>query len=124
MNSTLIALGRIIYALAIAFIGLGHFTATKDMSAMVPSSLSAMIVPVTYLTGACVLLAAISFIVNKWTRWSGLLMALFLLLTILLIHVPGLSSADPVLMKASMGNAVKDAGLMGAALMIAGLSGK
>ena len=124
MNNALLAIGRIIYALAIAFIGLGHFTATKDMSAMVPASLSGMAVPLTYITGACVLLAALSFIINKWTMWAGLLMALFLLLNILLIHVPGLSSPDMVVMKASMGNAVKDAGLMGAALMIAGLSRK
>ena len=120
MNNTLVAIGRIIFAIAIAYMALGHFTATKDMEMMVPAFLSGIALPLTYFTGVCVLLAAVSFIINKWTRWSGLFMALFLLLTILLVHAPGFS--DPAIMKVSMGNAARDAGLMGAALMIAGVS--
>ena len=46
--------------------------------------------------------------------------ALFLLLTILLVHAPGFS--DPAMMQVAMGNAARDAGLLGAALIIAGLS--
>ena len=120
MNRTLIAIGRIVYALAIGYMGLRHFTATKEMEMMVPAFLSGMALPLTYFTGVCVVLAAVSFIINKWTRWSGLLMALFLVLTILLVHAPGFS--DPAMMQVAMGNAARDAGLLGAALMIAGLS--
>ena len=59
-------------------------------------------------TGVCVLLAAVSFIINR-TRWSGLLMALFLVTYDSARTRSGFS--DPTMMQVAMRNAARDAGL-------------
>ena len=123
MNKTFITIGRIIFALAIAMIGLGHFTDTANMRTYVPSAFSAIATPLVYFTGACVLLAVISFLINRYTKWAGILFSIYLIILILFVHLPGASSSDPATMHAHMSDLVKDAGLLGAALMVTGMSG-
>lgn len=119
MNLTTI--GRIVFALTVAFFGVGHLTNANAMSGMVPSFLSGLSVPIVYLTGICLLAAAVSFIINRYTFYSGILMALLLVIIVVSIHVPMMS--DPAQAQMATTNVIKDIAMASAALMIAG-SGK
>ena len=121
MNLTTI--GRIIFALTIAFFGIAHLTNAQSMAQMIPS-LSGMAVPVVYITGACLLAAAVSFILNRYSFYAGILLAVFLFLVILLIHLPGMSSPDAMMAQTSMSMMLKDAAIASAALVIAGIGTK
>ncbi|MEO6168115.1 MAG: DoxX family membrane protein [Chitinophagales bacterium] len=120
MNLTTI--GRIIFGLTIAFFGVGHLTNANAMSGMIPSFLSGMAVPLVYVTGICLLAAAISFIINRYTYYSGILMAILLIIIVILVHIPGLS--DPARAQMEIGMIVKDTAMAGGALMIAGMGKK
>ena len=122
MKTNLTTIGRIIFGLAVAFFGIGHLTNANAMSFMIPGFLSTMAVPLVYFTGVCLLAAAVSFIINRYTFYSGILLAIFLIIIILTVHLPGLS--DPARMQISMSMMVKDSAMAGAALMIAGMGGK
>lgn len=70
-------------------------------------------------------MGGLAIILNKFTYLAGLLLALELLLFILLLHIPALmNAADDMAMQNAMAALLKDFGLMGAAIMVAGLSKK
>ena len=114
MNNALSTIGRIIYALAIAFFGIGHLTSADQMTGSLPSIFLTLGTPVIYFTGVCLLLAAISFIINRWARIAGILLAVFLLLVVFTVHLPHLPD------QTAMAMIIKDTAMAGAALMIAG----
>jgi putative oxidoreductase len=119
-NATISKIGTIFYALVIGFFGLNHFINGVGMQKMVPSFLPGGVIWV-YITGAALLLAAISFLVNKYVRLAGLLLALFLLLIVLTVHLPAvLSAPDGEYRRFPMVNLIKDTGLAAAALLVAG----
>jgi len=90
------------------------------MAKMVPSFLPGGAIWV-YITGAALLLAAIAFFINKYTRLAGLLLAVFLLLIVLTVHLPAvLSAPDDGARRFPMVNLIKDTGLAAAALLVAG----
>jgi len=118
-NATISKIGTIFYALVIGFFGLNHFMNGTGMQKMVPSFLPGGVVWV-YITGACLLLAAISFLINKYTRLAGLLLCLFLLLIVVTVHLPAvLSAQDSEYRRFPMVNLIKDTGLAAAALLVA-----
>src|SRR5258706_10641562 len=84
-NATLSKIGTIFYALVIGFFGLNHFMNGTGMAKMVPRFLPGGEFWV-YVTGAALLLAAIAFLINKYTRLAGFLLALFLFLVVLTAH--------------------------------------
>ena len=93
------------------------------MAKMVPSFLPGGVVWV-YITGAALLAAAISFLIDKQTRLAGLLLAVFLLLIVLTVHLPAVSNApDEAARRFPMINLIKDTGLAAAALLVAGRNG-
>jgi putative oxidoreductase len=114
MNNALFTAGKIIYALTIAFFGIGHLTNATAMGGMIPPMLSSMAIPLVYFTGVCLVLAAVSIIINKYAMWAGILLAVFLILIVLTVHVPNLPD------QTSMAMIIKDTAMAGAALMIAG----
>lgn len=114
MNNVLYMAGKIIFALTIAFFGIGHLTSAGQMAGVVPSALSSMAVPIIYITGVCLLLAAVSFIIDKWARIGGILLAVFLIIIVLMVHVPHLPD------QTAMSMIIKDSAMAGASLMIAG----
>src|SRR6185437_9231225 len=123
MNTTLInRTGVVLFALVIGFFGVNHFLYGTGFQKTVPSFIPGGIFWV-YLTGAALIAAAISFLTGKQTRLAGWFLAAFLIIVVLtvhlpaLIHSPGASGVNIVLT-----NLVKDTGLAGAALMIAGNS--
>jgi putative oxidoreductase len=112
--------GLVLYALVIGFFGVNHFLNGTGFQNTVPSFIPGGIFWV-YLTGAALILASISFLTGKRTRAAGLFLAIFLLIVVLTVHLPALmhSTGSP-LVSIALTNLIKDTGLAGAALMIAG----
>jgi uncharacterized membrane protein YphA (DoxX/SURF4 family) len=115
---TLTNIGRIVYAIPFLIFGIFHFMNAGGMAERILNGWPANVF-IVYLTGAALILASISIIINKLARTASLLLALFLLLTIALVHLPGLANEDT--MQMAMSNALKDMGLMGGAIILAGL---
>jgi len=113
-------IGVVLYALVIGFFGVNHFLNGTGFQNTIPSFIPYHIFWV-YLTGAALIAAAISFLTGKYTRAAGLFLALYLLVIVLTIHLPALirSEGNPII-SIALTNLVKDSGLAGAALMIAG----
>ena len=119
-NSTIFRVGRILYALVVAFFGVNHFLNGTGMQKMVPSFIPGGAFWI-YLTGTALLLAAIAFLIDKQTKLAGLLLAAFLLIIVLTIHLPAVLHAPDIgSARFPLTNLVKDTGLAAGALMIAG----
>lgn len=122
-NATLSRIGTIFYALVIGFFGINHFMYGTGMQKMVPSFLPGGVFWV-YATGTCLLLAAIAFLIDKQVRLAALLLALFLLLIVLTVHLPAvLRTDDPDARRFPLTNLIKDTGLAAAALLVAARRG-
>jgi putative oxidoreductase len=121
MNNSIISrIGVILYALVIAFFGINHFLHGTGMQNSVPRFIPYSIFWV-YLTGGLLIAAAIAFLINKQVRLAGLLLAVFLILIVLTVHLPAvMDSAGDSRVSIAMTNLIKDTGLAGAALIIAG----
>jgi putative oxidoreductase len=113
-------IGVVLYALVIGFFGVNHFLNGTGFQNTIPSFIPYHIFWV-YLTGVALIAAAISFLTGKYTRAAGLFLALYLLVIVLTIHLPALmrTEGNPII-SIALTNLVKDTGLAGAALMIAG----
>ena len=119
-NSTISKVGIILYALVIGFFGINHFLNGTGMVGMVPSFLPGGVAWV-YITGVGLVLAALSFLIDKQTRLAGLLLALFLILIVVTVHLPALLHAqDESYRRVPLMNLIKDTGLAAGALIIAG----
>jgi putative oxidoreductase len=112
-NTTLFKIGVILYALAIGYFGVNHLLHANAMAGAVPSYLPGGSFWI-YLSGAGLVLAAISFLINKYTRMAAILLALFLVIVILTMHLPGAMKGGDLTML------IKDTAILGGALMIAG----
>ena len=112
----------IIFALVFLFFGISHFMNADKMAGYVPSMFPSPKVFV-YISGAGFLLAAIALILNRFAKVAGYLLALLLLIIVCTIHVPGMMHATDEGSKAMfMTNALKDTGLIMAAIIIANIS--
>src|ERR1700712_2352048 len=119
-NQSTYRIGLILYALVIGFFGVNHFLNGTGFQNTIPSFLPYHIFWV-YLTGLALILAAISFLTGKKTRLAGLYLFIYLIIIVLTIHLPAVirSEGSPIV-SIALTNMVKDTGLAGAALMIAG----
>jgi uncharacterized membrane protein len=119
-NNTIYRVGVVLYALVIGFFGINHFLNGTGFQNTIPSFLPYHIFWV-YLTGAALIAASVSFLIGKYTRAAGIFLAIFLLIIVFTIHLPAVihSEGSPIV-SISLTNLVKDTGLAGAALMIAG----
>ena len=113
-NSTLARIGTILFALAVGTFGVMHFIHASIMAGMVPSYFPGGIIWV-YLAGAGLVLAAIAFLINKYTRIAGILLGLMLIVFILVIHLPHHLNGDG----SAFAMMLKDAAMAGAAFIIA-----
>jgi uncharacterized membrane protein len=113
-------IGVVLYALVIGFFGVNHFLNGTGFQNTIPSFIPYHAFWV-YLTGLALIAAAISFLTGKFTRAAGIFLALYLLIIVLTIHLPALTrnEGNPII-SIALTNLVKDTGLAGAALMIAG----
>jgi putative oxidoreductase len=112
--------GVVLYALVIGFFGVNHFLSRTGFQNTVPLFIPGGIFWV-YLTGLALIAAAISFLTGRLTKVAGLFLAAFLIVVVLTVHLPALmhSTGSP-LVSIALTNLIKDTGLAGAALMIAG----
>ena len=120
MNNTVISrIGTIIYALVIGFFGVNHFLngtgLQKQMPRFVPYSIFWI-----YLTGVLLIAAAVALLINKYVRVVGILLAIFLILIVVTVHIPAMTNVTEERVSIIVTNLVKDTGLAGAALIIAG----
>jgi uncharacterized membrane protein len=101
VKTTLITVGRIVIALAAIFFGIQHFLhplglpgvpLEKEMATWIPGR-----VLIDYVTGAALLVAGGSFLLNKKTRTVATCLGGWLLLLIVVIYVPVMIAAlgDP-----------------------------
>lgn len=114
-------LARIFYALPMAVFGIFHFMDAEHMKSIVPGWLPAPVFWV-YLIGLALIAAAVSIVWNKKAKLASLLLALLLLTFVLFIWIPQLGSSDEQQAMTAMSMLLKDFGLMGGALMFAGIA--
>jgi putative oxidoreductase len=119
-NTTISRIGTVIYALVIGFFGINHFLNDTGLQKQMPRFLPYSIFWV-YLTGVLLIAAAVAFLIGKQVRLAGLLLAAFLFLIVFTVHLPAVMSSGEAHLVA-VTNLVKDTGLAGAALIIAGRS--
>lgn len=115
-------LAIIIFAFIIGFFGANHFLHAKDMASNVPSFLPFPQVLV-YISGTGFLLAAVAFILDRYAKLAGYLLALLLLIIVFSVDVPGIVHAANIHVKMIfVTNLLKDAALAMAAVLIADIS--
>jgi len=111
-------IGRILFALPFGIIGLNHFLMTDVflgmMSSFIPGGAYTILV-----TGALLILASISIMLNKYIKLACFGLAGLLFIFIVSIHIPGLFNTDIKVAQFALIELLKDTGLMGGALMIA-----
>ena len=115
MNAVL-GLGKYLFAVPFAVFGIMHLMNADAMAGMAPFGGSIII----YITGICLIAAAVSIIIGKYDKLATALLGLFMLLTALLIHAKGLSAAaDAGASAAAMSGLLKDLMLAGASWLYA-----
>ena len=111
-----------IYLLAAVMIifGIIHFKQPKSFLVFVPNNLPGGITWV-YVVGAAFILAALSFITNKFVKLAGYLLALMLILFVILVHLPNFNQAgDSEMRQNALISILKDTAIAAFALHIAG----
>jgi putative oxidoreductase len=103
-------LGKLLFALPFLIFGVFHIMKAGEMGGLIPSFLPLHTFWMI-LTGLGLIAAAISLLINKYVKLSMILLALFLLVVILLIHIPAIKNPQYEPM-----GLLKDMALMGAAL--------
>jgi uncharacterized membrane protein len=104
--------------LPFGIIGINHFIVSDFFNGMLTTFIPGGGFMILF-TGACLIAASISIILKKYIKLSCLLLALLLLIFILTIHIPQLFEADKA--QFAFMELLKDTGLMGGALIIAGI---
>lgn len=108
-------IASIVYALTIGIFGINHFRFGKGMGGMVPTWFPGDATIWVYLAGAGLILAAISIIINKYTKLACYLLAAMLLIFVLTMHLPSLLNGN----ETAITGVLKDTAMAMAALMIA-----
>ncbi|MEO8819858.1 MAG: hypothetical protein ABI267_02075 [Ginsengibacter sp.] len=115
-------LAIIIFAIIIAFFGANNILNASHMSANVPNFLPASKWMV-YISGAGFLLAALAFIIDRYSKIAGYLLALLLLIIVFSVDVPGIVRSVNIHIKMLfITNMLKDAALAMASILVADIS--
>ena len=112
-------IGRILYALPFAFMGINHFVMMDFYAGMLTSFMPGGGFTII-LVGIILLLASISILTKKFVQLSSYVLAGLLLLFIITIHIPHLFDPGDLDVNLVVFSMVKDVALMGGSLMIAG----
>lgn len=118
MNLLTSTVARILFSIPFLVFGINHFMMADKMKFLVPSYVPGGIFWV-YLTGAALVLAGISIIAKWQGKLACLLLSILLLTFILTIHIPGMG--NPETMQMALIGLLKDIGLVGGALLLAGI---
>ncbi|MBN8218328.1 MAG: DoxX family membrane protein [Spirochaetes bacterium] len=121
MNAAFLSnLGRILFSLPFVLFGAFHLMDPRKMAAMVPAWVPGGGSLWVILTGLFLVLAGVAFLLNRFVVPAALLLAALLLAFILTIHIPNTMNADANIKAMGMVGLLKDLGLLGGALMLAG----
>lgn len=120
MKKSITTTGRIIFALPMLAFGLMHFTSAAMMAQyVVPKWMPAPEILV-YFTGALLIISAIAISMNKFAHYAGLALAIFMLVLVATVQIPGTMNTDPMMAQMAMSGMLKDTAILGAGLMIFG----
>lgn len=111
----LAVLGRILFALPFAIMGLNHFLMTDVLVGMMTSFIPGGGFTIL-VTGAMLIIASLCIMLNKYARIASYWIAGMLFLFIVTIHIPHLFTYNRQI---AMIDLVKDVGLMGGAIILA-----
>ncbi|MBL7976089.1 MAG: DoxX family protein [Candidatus Kapabacteria bacterium] len=112
-------IARILFSVPFLAFGAMHLMSGDQMAGMVPIPGGVVWI---YITGLCEIAAAVSIYTRKKTYLAMMLLSLLLLIYVVSIHIPGVMNEATRMM--SVSGLLKDIGLMGGALMLAGMSDK
>lgn len=118
MKRNLTSIGRVLFALPFGVLGISHFFLTDYYINMVTTFIPGMGFSIL-LVGAFLILISVAIILDKMVKWACMALAVLLILFIVTIHIPNLF--DPQKSTIAIIELMKDTGLLGGALMIAGL---
>ncbi|MEO9144057.1 MAG: hypothetical protein ABI237_00740 [Ginsengibacter sp.] len=121
-NSNYTVIAIIIFALIIAFFGANQLLNADKLVAAAPKFLPAPKVFI-YLSGVGLIIGAVAFIIDRFAKPAGYLIAFLLLIIVLGVHIPGIIHAP--LLKVKMlflTNALKDTAIAMGAIVIGNLS--
>ena len=109
--------GRILFALPFGIFGLNHFLMTDYFIGMLNSFIPGKEYTIL-LTGALLVACSVCIIINKYVQWCCYILASLLTVFIIFIHIPGLFYSG-LKEELAFFALLKDAGLLGGALVIA-----
>jgi putative oxidoreductase len=109
---------RIIFTIPFLAFGVRHLMYGSQMAGMVPVPGGAIWV---YLTGIAMILASVAAITKIQGKTAMLLLALLLLIYAFTIQLPAMLSTDMAIKMGGTVSFYKDLGLMGGALILAGV---
>jgi uncharacterized membrane protein len=112
---------RVLFSIPFLAFGVRHLMHAGDMGGMVPIPGGAIWV---YITGLAMILAGVAAITKFQGRNAMLLLALMLFIFVVSVQIPAMVSSDPMLKMGGTVSTYKDLGLMGGALLLAGIFGK
>ena len=113
-------IGRILFGIPFAFLGLGHFIELDFFTSEFTSFIA--IGPYSImLTGIFLIAASVSIITNKFVQVSTIALAILLFVFIVSIHLPNYFSGDDSQKAFAMMAMLKDISLMGGSLIVAGV---
>ncbi|PJZ71495.1 DoxX family protein [Leptospira perolatii] len=110
-------IGKYIYGAVMLIFGLSHLANGEKMAGMVPAFIPGGVIWV-YVTGLALIAAAVSIFINKKTKLATLLLAILIGIFVATIHVPNVINKVPY----AEVTLLKDVALIGAALIISGIS--
>lgn len=107
-------------SLVMMIFGIYHLLNPNNMQVFVPTFIPGGVIWV-YVVGVAFILAAISFIINKFVKLAGYLLAILLFLFVITIHLPNYRQAGAEEMRQmALINLLKDTAIAAFALHIAG----
>jgi putative oxidoreductase len=110
-----------IYILSLVLIAFGvfHIMNPYDLFVYVPDFLPGGVIWV-YVTGGALILVGLSFLTNRYVKFTGYLLAILILIVVLGIHLPNAMNAGvPEMRRLALVNLLKDAAIFCFALHIA-----
>ena len=112
----------LVFAIIMAFFGANNILNASQLAVNVPGFLPASKL-IVYISGAGFLLAAVAFIIDRYAKIAGYLLAVLLLIIVFSVDVPGIVHARSTPIKMLyITNMLKDAALAMAAVLIADIS--
>ncbi len=118
MNVLTGIVARIIFTIPFLAFGVRHLLHANEMAGMAPIPGGAVWI---YITGIAMILASIAAITKIQGKLAMLLLALLLLIYAFSIQLPAMLSSDMAMKMGGTVSFYKDLGLMGGALILAGI---